>query len=253
MLAEKLKSLMVIWVHQTGAQCTVVAHQGLVKSHPHFFEAFKAMAQTRFQLPPTHFKYMLRALLPALVATLCGCATGSAPSDPSVASESALSNRRCTASENLLVDTEFTREGDYTRAWRMAQHTGELSFSTEASEGVLEMRRIAMEPWMLMRQTVKDSRLSGATILFTAELKGDLPSEPKLHGFDHIGGLYLKVGRGKAQLAEHEPNAEQWDWQTFSYEEEIPEGITSLRAGFVHQSGGALWARDPSLVILDCK
>lgn len=211
------------------------------------------MAQITFRVSPAHFQNILRALMLATVMPLFGCATEPNSSDPSAASVSALDNRRCTASENLLVDTEFTREGDYARAWRMAQHTGELSFSTEANGGVLEMRRIAMEPWMLMRQTVKDSRLSGATILFTAELKGDLPSEPTLHGFDHIGGLYLKVGRGKARLAEHEPNAEQWDWQTFSYEEEIPEGITSLRAGFVHQSGGVLWARDPSLVILDCK
>lgn len=211
------------------------------------------MAQVTFRVSSTHFQNTLRALMLGAVMSLFGCATESAPPDSSAASESALDNRRCTASENLLVDTGFTREGDYARAWRMAQHTGELSFSTEANEGVLELRRIATQPWMLMRQTVKDSRLSGATIRYTAELKGDLPSEPKLHGFDHIGGLYLKVGREKAQLAEHEPNAEQWDWQTFFYEQEIPEGITSLRAGFVHQSGGVLWARNPSLVILDCK
>lgn len=211
------------------------------------------MVEITFRVSPAHFRNILHALMLAAVMPLFGCATGSAPPYPSTASESGLDNRHCTASENLLVDTGFTREGDYARAWRMAQHTGELSFSTEANEGVLELRRIAMEPWMLMRQTVKDSRLSGATILFTAELKGDLPSKPTLHGFDHIGGLYLKVGRGKVRLAEHEPNAEQWDWQTFSYEEEIPEGITSLRAGFVHQSGGVLWAKNPSLVILDCK
>ncbi len=211
------------------------------------------MAQITFRVSPSHFQNTLRALMLAVVLPLFGCATESAPPDSSAALESALDDRRCTTSENLLVDTGFTREGEHTRAWRMAQHTGELSFSTEANEGVLELRRIATQPWMLMRQTVKDSRLSGTTIRYTAELKGDLPSEPKLHGFDHIGGLYLKVGREKAQLAEHEPNAEQWDWQTFSYEQEIPEGITSLRAGFVHQSGGVLWARNPSLVILDCK
>lgn len=211
------------------------------------------MVEITSRVSPTHFRNILRALMLAAVMPLFGCATGSAPPYPNAASESGLDSSRCAASENLLVDTGFTREGDYARAWRMAQHTGELSFSTEANEGVLELRRIATQPWMLMRQTIKDSRLSGATIRYTAELKGDLPSEPKLHGFDHIGGLYLKVGRERAQLAKHEPNAEQWDWQTFSYEQEIPEGITSLRAGFVHQSGGVLWARNPSLVILDCQ
>ena len=207
------------------------------------------MAQNKFQVSPRVFQRTLRVVLLASVMPLLGCA---GVADPSAGSEEPPGDRRCAASENLLVDTGFTREGDYARAWRMAQHTGELSFSTEANEGVLEMRRIATQPWMLMRQTVNDGRLSGATIRYTAELRGDLPSAPKLHGFDHIGGLYLKVGRGKAQLAEHEPNADQWDWQTFTYEEQIPQGVTSLSAGFVHQSGGVLWARNPSLVILDC-
>ena len=207
------------------------------------------MAQNKFQVSPRVFQRTLRVILLLRVMPLLGCA---GVADPSAEPEETLDNRRCTASDNLLVDTDFTREGDYARAWRMAQHTGELSFSTEANEGVLEMRRIATQPWMLMRQTVNDGRLSGATIRYTAELKGDLPSEPKLHGFDHIGGLYLKMGRGRAQLADHEPNADQWDWQTFTYEEQIPQGVTSLSAGFVHQSGGVLWARNPSLVILDC-
>ena len=158
----------------------------------------------------------------------------------------------CKTSENMLVDTSFIRRGEYARAWRIAQHTGERSFSTEVTDGVLEIRRIDEEPWMLFRQTVTDPRLSGATIRFSAELKGELPDEPKLHGFDHVGGLYLKVGRGKVRLAEHDPNHDQWDWQEFSYEEVIPPGVTSVRAGFVHQSGGALWAKNPSLVILDC-
>ena len=114
-------------------------------------------------------------------------------------------------------------DGEYRRAWRMAQHTGELSFSMESAEGVLEIRRIATQPWMLLRQSVDDARLSGATIRYTADLKGDLPSEPRLHGFDHFGGLYLKIG-ALALLAEHEPNADQWDWQTFSYEQQVPLG-----------------------------
>jgi hypothetical protein len=191
-------------------------------------------------------------ILTAVIALVSGCASGSDPSQSGASASDAGGADRCSASENLLLDTEFTREGEYARTWRMAQHTGELSFSVDSNEGVLEIRRIATQPWMLLRQTVKDSRLSGATIRYTAELKGDLPSEPRLHGFDHIGGLYLRIGRDRGKLAQHEPNAEQWDWQTFSYEAQVPLGETSVRAGFVHQSGGVLWARKPSLVILDC-
>ena len=175
-------------------------------------------------------------------AVLGGCASGVDPATSGVAEGGANDTPRCTASENLLVDTGFTMDGEYRRAWRMAQHTGELSFSMESAEGVLEIRRIATQPWMLLRQSVDDARLSGATIRYTADLKGDLPSEPRLHGFDHIGGLYLKIGRDSALLAEHEPNVDQWDWQTFSYEQQVPLGETSLRAGFIHQSGGTLWS-----------
>ena len=161
-------------------------------------------------------------------AVLGGCASGVDPATSGVAEGGANDTPRCTASENLLVDTGFTMDGD-TVAWRMAQHTGELSFSMESAEGVLEIRRIATQPWMLLRQSVDDARLSGATIRYTADLKGDLPSEPRLHGFDHIGGLYLKIGRDSALLAEHEPNVDQWDWQTFSYEQQVPLGETSLQ------------------------
>lgn len=197
-------------------------------------------------------RWITLAIALLISAVTGGCASGVDPAASGVAEGASNGTPRCTASENLLIDTEFTMEGEYRRAWRMAQHTGELSFSMESVKGVLEIRRIATQPWMLLRQTVDDSRLSGATIRYTADLKGDLPSEPRLHGFDHIGGLYLKIGRDSTLLAEHEPNADQWDWQTFSYEQQVPLGETSLRAGFIHQSGGALWARNPSLVILDC-
>jgi len=187
-----------------------------------------------------------------IMAGIAGCAALFGQSDRETADSAGGYASTCNTSENLLIDTLFTRSGEFARAWRVAQHTGELSFSTEVTDGVLEIRRIATQPWMLFRQTVTDPRLSGAKVRYSAELKGDLPDEPMLHGFDHVGGLYLKIGRGAAQLAEHQPNHDQWDWQTLSYEVAIPEGETSLRAGFVHESGGALWAKNPSLVILDC-
>ena len=105
---------------------------------------------------------------------------------------------------------------------------------------------------MLYRQTVESMALAGATVRYQAELKGDAPGEPKLHGFDHIAGLYIKPGRERASLADHEPNVGQWDWQLVTIEEKIPEGVTSVRVGFLHQAGGTLWARNPSLVIVSC-
>ena len=213
------------------------------------------LSLSRVAAPPS-LRILASAVFVAITtAVVTGCATPSGQAGDAAGHAGNVRSAQisaCKTSENLLVDTAFTREGEVARAWRTAQHTGELSFSTEVTEGVLEIRRIATQPWMLFRQTVADPRLSGATIRYSAELKGDLPDEPNLHGFDHVGGLYLKVGREKARLAEHEPNHNQWDWQEFAYEEVIPSGVTSLRAGFVHQSGGALWAKNPSLVIVDC-
>ena len=186
----------------------------------------------------------------ALVSVLTACHTG-LQGAPNTAPDAA-SAAACDSSENLLLDPGFTREGEFAGTWRRTQHTGEPSFSAVSQGGVLEIRRIATQPWTLFFQNVKDVRLSGATIRYTVELKGDLPTEPPLHGFDHVGGLYLRLGQRGGSLAEHEPNSGQWDWQPVTVEASVPKGVTAIRAGFVHQAGGALWARSPSLVIVDC-
>lgn len=211
-----------------------------------FSVSFSAFARVLFSLPRGLVVTIASAVV---ILSLSGCA---GPAGYSAGAEGA-HMEACKASDNLLRDVAFTRQGEHARAWREAQHTGERSFSIEAVDGVLEIRRIATQPWLLFRQTIDDSRLSGATIRFSAELAGDLPAEPPLHGFDHVGGLYLQLERGKARLAEHQPNHGQWDWQEFSYEEKVPVGVTRLRVGFVHQSGGALWVKNPSLVTLDCQ
>ena len=186
----------------------------------------------------------------ALVAVLTACHTGlqGAPNTAPDAANAA----ECDSTENLLLDPGFTREGEFAGTWRRTQHTGEPSFSTASQDGVLEIRRIATQPWTLFFQNVEDVRLSGATIRYTVELKGDLPTEPPLHGFDHVGGLYLRLGKRGGSLAEHEPNSGQWDWQPVTVEASVPKGVTAIRAGFVHQAGGTLWARLPSLVMIDC-
>ena len=193
-------------------------------------------------------RHWLSCLL--LISLLSGCQSaqpGSLNTAPGEASVAA-----CDSSENLLLDTAFTREGESAPTWRQTQHTGEPSFSVTTEGGVLEIRRIATQPWTLFFQNVEDARLSGANIRYTVELKGELPTDPPLHGFDHIGGLYLRLGKRGGSLAEHEPNSGQWDWQPVTVEASVPNGVTAIRAGFVHQAGGALWARSPSLVIVDC-
>ena len=186
----------------------------------------------------------------SLAASLAAC--GTSPSQDAADTNSAAAASDCRSSDNLLRDPLFTNNSEYGRGWRLAQHTGELSFEVTVDDGLLQMKRIDKEPWMLYRQTVESAALAGATVRYSAELKGDAPGEPMLHGFDHIAGLYVKAGREPARLADHEPNVGQWDWQLVTMEEKIPAGVTSVRVGFVHQAGGTLWARNPSLVIVSC-
>ena len=186
----------------------------------------------------------------SLAASLAAC--GTSPSQDAADTNSAAAASDCRSSDNLLRDPLFTNNPEYGRGWRMSQHTGDLSFEVTVDDGLLQMKRIDKEPWMLYRQTVESAALAGATVHYSAELKGDAPGEPMLHGFDHIAGLYVKAGREPARLADHEPNVGQWDWQLVTMEEKIPAGVTSVRVGFVHQAGGTLWARNPSLVIVSC-
>ncbi len=179
-------------------------------------------------------------------------ACGTAPNQGAEAVFHATKTDSCRSSDNLLVDPLFTNDPALGRGWRMAQHTGDLSFDVSADEGTLKIERIGEEPWMLYRQTVQRDALSGTTLRYSAEIKGDAPGEPLLHGFDHVAGLYIKAGRERARLADHQPNVGHWDWQTVAIEEQIPLGVTSIRVGFVHQAGGMLWARNPSLTIIDC-
>lgn len=186
----------------------------------------------------------------SLAASLAAC--GTSPSQDAADTNSAAAASGCPSSDNLLRDPLFTNNPAHGRGWRMAQHTGELSFEVTVDDGLLQMKRIDKEPWMLYRQTVESAAFAGATVRYSAELKGDAPGEPMLHGFDHIAGLYVKAGREPAMLADHEPNVGQWDWQLVTVEQKIPPGVTSVRVGFVHQAGGTLWARNPSLVIVSC-
>lgn len=158
----------------------------------------------------------------------------------------------CETTDNLLADADFSTVGSKEKIWRYLQHTGEVSFDFSSEEGVLEITRTARQPWMLLKQQLKNPEFAGATIRFTADLKGELPTSPQIHAFEHKAGLYIKLGKSRAELAPHEPNKETFDWQSVSLERTLPPGVTKIEVGFVHQAGGTLWTRSPELVIVNC-
>jgi len=204
---------------------------------------FLASSETDFYRWPLHRVGVLAGLFSLFLAI----------SNSPLRAADAEQDDECEISENLLLDSEFMMSGEASRVWRYSQHTGEKSFAYRSEDGELELTRISGQPWMILKQRLSDQALSGATIRFSAELKGDLPIEPKLHAFDHKAGLYLKLGRSRAELAEHDNNYGTFDWQKVEIERTIPNGVTRIEAGFIHQAGGTLWAREPELVIVDCE
>jgi hypothetical protein len=186
----------------------------------------------------------LLGLFWALVS--CATPSGSAGSNKT-------SNVGCTGSPELIVDPLFAEDTDGRSGWGYSQHSGAPSFSVAAHDGVLTFERVGPEPWGVFRQSIKDERLSGATIRFTADLRGDI-SPIVTHAFGAKAGLFLQIAKYPAAfIGDQSPNSGQWDWQTFSVTEVVPLGVNSIRVGFIHQAGeGAIEARNPSLVLVDC-
>ena len=197
---------------------------------------------------------LLRCLLNSVVvmAVLTGCAGPTEKSTDGAASlNSARTNDSCSESQNLFADTEF--QGLDQDTWSYVQHSGPQSFRVAGGEGELELARIGDEPWMLLTQQVALPELDPNlryTLEMSAELKGNVQTEPELHGFEHKAGLFIRSGA--ASMAEHEPNSGVWDWQRVDMSVAPLPGSKSVQAGFLHQGGGTLWARDPSLKLIAC-
>ena len=206
-----------------------------------------------------------RAGLALALLTLIGCAPPSGvgvddtPADDDDAESTAVdlsaNETDCVVSENLLADLRFVELNE--SVWAYTQHSGDRSFSVSSEQGELAITRTGVEPWMLLKQQVAlpetNSDLIG-TWVFSAELKGQVETEPVLHGFEHVAGLFLQPAASpmSAKMAEHEPNQGIWDWQRIEVTAPVLPGSKVVHAGFVHQAGGSLWARNPSLVLMEC-
>ena len=159
----------------------------------------------------------------------------------------------CGVSPELITDPSFASIKEFGSQWQYRQHSGDQSFTITADEGTITFKRIGSEPWAIFRQTITDERLDGATIRYTADLRGDVSPNVN-HLFGAKAGLFLQIGKHPdAFMGDQEPGNGQWDWQTYSVTETLPVGENSVSVGFIHQAGeGAIEARNPSLVLVDC-
>ena len=206
-----------------------------------------------------------RAGLALALLTLIGCAPPSGvvvddtPTDEDDAESTAVhrsaARADCVVSDNLLADLAF--EEIDKGGWAYSQHTGDRSFRVSSEQGELAITRTGVEPWMLLKQKVAlpqtNPELIG-TWVFSAELKGQVDTDPVLHGFEHVAGLLLQPATSpmSAKMADHAPNQGVWDWQRIEVTAPVLPGSKVVQAGFVHQAGGSLWARNPSLVLMEC-
>ena len=164
-----------------------------------------------------------------------------------------LSAEECEGIGELLIDPNFETVGQAGSVWRYKQHAGEMSFSATASDGQLDFARTSDEPWAIIRQKIIDARLSGRVVRYSADLTGDV-SEEITHGFGAKSGLFLRLGpRPDANMADHEPNIGQWDWQRVTVEAELPEIFDYVEVGFIYQGGeGLMSAKDPVIELVEC-
>ena len=157
------------------------------------------------------------------------------------------------AGGNLLDDPEFLTlmEPMRSRGWHYSQHAGDESFQYSAGNGVLFFERVGSESWGLLAQRVEHGELEGKRVAFSAELKLDLKVPDDRHGFGYGGGLSLLAKKNNrvvlSSSLEHEPHMGVHDWQSVRIVADLPEGISYLRVGFLHQAGGSFQVRNPAL------
>ena len=82
--------------------------------------------------------------------------------------------------------------------------------------------------WANIAQGITDERLAGATIRYTADLRGDVSPDVS-HFFGAKAGLFVQIGKQPdAFMGDQDPSNGQWDWQTYSVTKTLPVGEKSV-------------------------
>jgi len=185
----------------------------------------------------------LVALLAAMALAACGSENNRRPCDP--------------LGDNFIGDPGFsTLFGSRSeRQWHISEHSAGNSFEFAVDGGVLSIVKTGEEPWTIVSQAQEAPALAGKLVVLGAEIKLDLVDPIPAHGFKKGGGLSLSAKRnGKLLLSsqfDHEPHMGSSGWQAVRVVFAIPKGVDALRVGILHQAGGRLQIRNPSLRLVD--
>lgn len=146
--------------------------------------------------------------------------------------------------------------------WLATQHSGDRSYVSTVSDGVLIIERIGPEPWGQVIQTVPAEPLRGKRAEFSVELAGDLKlaNDPSGRWSNDTGlGVVVKGYRnrslsmlGKAELVRAKMNPGMQpgahDWRRYKLVFDVPENATDVQVEIRLTLSGVLRARGPRLV-----
>ncbi len=159
---------------------------------------------------------------------------------------------------NLLVDADFTLEGDDPQSphWKSHRHAGAAAYSTQISKGELTIRKTAPQHWFYFGQRVSAVDQRQQKLAFSAELKLDLtPASGEYRSLRPGGGLTIKALTGGGILwtsqLNHQPRIGKTDWQPVQVVFTVPANAQVLDLGFLHEADGTLGVRKVSLHTVD--
>ena len=159
--------------------------------------------------------------------------------------------------ESYLQDADFELErlDGKSLHWRSKQHAGEPSFETDISNGVLTIRKIGTQPWLLYWQRLQSDEFAGKRLAFSAEMKLDEASTDSQR-VQPPARLSLKaLSKDKKELRrfylDFSPKPGMTDWQPIQMVVNLPPRATIVVLGFLVQADGALLIRNPSFSEVD--
>lgn len=212
---------------------------------------------------------LVSLLLGSLLITACSAATETPVEDAASVSAETREAEVPTAPEpaqpSLLLDPGFT-EGDAPenlKHWRLYQHAGERSYVLSIEDGVATLKRVGIEPWGQITQTLPADAYAGKTLEWSAELEGELDDsygEP----FQASGLSVSVTGLAPGDL----PMMGARHLLTQSTDPGLPAGVLErgrqrlqfvvpagsdlkLQVSVILTRGGYLRARNPQLRIVD--
>lgn len=200
-----------------------------------------------------------------LMLTLTACQASESDSEKTTAIESSSQNTIDNATlceHNLLQNPQFDKgENDvFPSPWGDSQHAGDRIYSVDISDGELTIKKNGEQHWMLISQRIDAKTVAGHSLVFSTELKQNMNDDGWTQALEAGGGLSIVIHgtvpdspfSQKILLSsnlQHEPKLGVFDWTPVQVAFDVPDTVTAMTVGFLHQAYGEMSVRNPALRI----